>query len=843
MSLFSRLFQKTPPAAPLDATPPEQDAPRIEAVGRLPDGVELRGIAGLADRTGAVAPIALQRAAQSRLAHLVDEGSIDFAEFCQHAKNQSALFAVAALCEDAGRLPQALALIHDPSQIAQLVTDSPSGRLRQLAAHAVHDPLLLKALLKQVRGKDKSVYRIIRQKCDAQAAAERRAADFAHEVSSLVAALERHSHRVHDDFYAATLEQMSNRWHALQPRPDIDSEQRAVAAMERCRAAIAQHLRDVALRAAQAATDQAAQHAIRDALELERHAALQAAAARAFEETQAQQEREAIRRAESAVIEQKQAAEEQVLRQVAELIGKADTALKDGNTQRAAGLRAAIQQKWSTVPGMPAHMARDLHQLDEKLRDLKQWKDYAVAPKRAALIAEMAGLVGSTEDPPTLAARIKSLQQEWRTISKGIVSGAASEADRFHQASQAAYRPCREYFELQAQLRRENLAQRKSVLARLMAFEDRHAEHADWGLMTRVLHEAPQEFRRYVPVDREAGRAIQAEFDAVMGRLHNKLDGWHEGNVADKQALIEQARQLVQQDAGRAAFDAVKRLQILWKDTGPAPRDRSQALWYEFRELCDTIYHKQQQAHAAYLSAAAANKAGAVALCEKAEQGATLTGAALLEAGAKIPEWRAAFDALDEMPRADARALHDRFDRAIDACRAQIARQQSHENEQIFGNVFESARRMRIYEWAVLTQVDHEEHAALKQATEAFIAGVPRWPKKALKTLNETLANAHSLSPAECASRERALRTLCIHCEIRSDTPTPPEDQALRREYQVRRLTRAMGQGTRTEPGDWDDTLLEWVRIGGIPPDVHENLQKRFMGSWAKRGEYSTIRG
>ena len=64
-------------------------------------------------------------------------------------------------------------------------------------------------------------------------------------------------------------------------------------------------------------------------------------------------------------------------------------------------------------------LTRQLQQLsDEKLNELKQWKDYAVAPKRIELSEAMEALIGSSDEPQVLANRIKALQQEWQTISK-----------------------------------------------------------------------------------------------------------------------------------------------------------------------------------------------------------------------------------------------------------------------------------------------------------------------------------------------------------------------------------------------------------------------------------------
>jgi hypothetical protein len=853
MKLLPRMFRKAPPTSPtlqervaiINAGSPDlilgavfgadDEDVRVAAVHKLPDGDALRklaGLSGLADNASSAVPAALERAAQARLAELIDAGTIDFAGFCDQAVIRSAMFSVAVQCKDAGRLPQALALIDDPQQVAQLVVDGASSRLRQLAAERVEDPAQLRQLLKQVRSKDKSVYKILKHKCDALNAEDRKAAQIASEASALCASLERHSHRIYDAIYTAAFEQLNNRWRALTTQPEADIEQQAKQAIDRCREVIAVHLRMVAQKAAH----QAEQLAAHDAQERARLAALETASAQAETEAQFRREAAAARDAEETVRAQQRAAAELLLRQIGGLIRKANEALSEGGTQRAAGLRRAIEEKLPAATAVPIYLMRQVQQLDEKLNELKQWKDYAVAPKRIALIEEMETLIGSTEEPKVLAGRIKSLQQEWQTIGKGIVSDAPAEWERFHQASQAAYQPCREYFEAQAKLRRDNLENRKAVLERLTAFESaQNAENPDWRLLTSVLREAPQEWRRYFPVDRNAGRAVQEDFDATMGRLQAGLDAWYERNVADKQSLINRARHLLTQEDSREAIEAMKRLQILWKETGPAPRDRDQSLWSEFREQCDGVYQKRQQAFAEYTAGLEASKLKALALCEEAQRVAALSGAALLEGAARIPEWRAAFEALGEMPRTEARGLQDRFERALDLCKAQIARQQQRDAEQSFTNLFEAGRLVRALEWAVSQNAEGSERETLKQAAETFIAGVQNWPKGGLQTVNETLAKATSLSGADSAAREKALRMLCIRSEIHSDTPTPPEDEALRREYQVQRLMQGMGQGTHADDGDWDAMVLEWIRFGAPSQAVQENLQARFMRCRAKR--------
>jgi Domain of Unknown Function (DUF349) len=839
MTLFSRFFRGT--GAPVPSTPDQvidEDATRLAAIRELPDGEALRGLAGLGAPAGTPGAVTaeLQRAAQARVAELVESGSIDFTTLCAPFANHPALLAVAAKCADPGRLRQALASIHDPAHIARLVVEAPSSRIRQMAAEGVHDPAQLRQLLKQVRDRDKSVYKILKQKCDALIAAERKAAQIAAEISEVCASLELHAHRSYDAHYASALERLQARWSALAGQPGADIELRVVQAVDRCHEVIAAHVRLAAQLAADQETERAASQAAHDAHERERQAAQEAASAQAEAEAQIRREAAAIREADEAERARKLEEEENVFRQIGGLLRHAKGALETGNTQRAAGLRRAIEEKLPGAPALPVHLTRGLQQLDDKLIELKQWKDYAVAPKRVELIEEMETLIGSSDEPRILADRIKALQEEWRTTAKGIASDAPEEWERFHRAAQAAYQPCREYFEAQAKLRQENLEHRAKIIERLTAFESaQNVEHPDWRLMASVLREAPLEWRRHHSVDREAGRAIQRDFDAAIGRLRTRLAAWHEGNVADKQALIKRARHLLVQEDGREAVDAVKRLQLEWKETGQAPRDQEQSLWNEFRELCDAVYRKRQQAYADHAAGLEASKAKALLLCEEAEHAAELAGPALLEAAGKISEWRAAFDTLDEMPKLEAKDIRGRFERALNLCLTRIAAQHVRDANMSFTNLLEAGRRVSAYEWASMNNADPAACETLKQAALAFIESVPRWPRGGLQTVKDALAKAESAPGTEADAREQALRTLCIHCEIESETPSPAEDVALRRQYQVKRLMQQMGQGIHSSDSDWDARGLEWIRIGAISPPVHRALQERFLRCWSMR--------
>jgi hypothetical protein len=705
---------------------------------------------------------------------------------------------------------------NDAQTVARLVVEGSSTKVRQLAARAVEDPVVLRQLIRDVRGgNDKSVYKILTSKRDALLEQERKREALHAEISAVSAAIERHSHRPHDSLFSPTLEQLEIRWRAVAADAAADVVQRVQDAIGRSREVIAEHLRQVEAEAQREMAAAAAAAEAQRQRDLEERAAASAAA-----------ERASILEAQRKALAEKQEADALALRQIGGLIRKAQGALNDGSTGRAAGLRRAIEEKLPAAPPLPAHLTNQLQQLDARLNELKDWKSFSVAPKRVELMEAMESLVGSTLEPPVLADRIRDLQQQWRTLSKGAGENLEADWQRFQDAAQKAYQPCREYFEAQALVRQENLQRREALLARLAAFEAEHNwEQPDWRRVATALRESKQEWRRYSQVDRAAGKNSQHSFAALTLNLQRRLDGEYAGNVAQKKLLIEQAQRLIAAQDSRQAIDAVKELQQKWKAVGPVPRDADQQLWEEFRQHCDAVFQKRQQEFAEYSSGLEVNKAAAVTLCDELEKIAAASGPQLLESSKRLPDLRLAFDALGEFPRGDARALRGRFERAFDRCERSVAQQHARDAEHSWTDLFDAANRVRAYRLAIARNADSSQRDALRQAAQERIAGVGKWPKGGLEALKRELARD---AASDVAANEVALRMLCIRGEILTDVPTPAEDQQLRRQYQVQRLVDSMGQGITADEAQLDTMAIEWVGVGPTDEATYLQLLERF---------------
>ncbi len=702
----------------------------------------------------------------------------------------------------------------DPGAVAQLVLEGASTRIRQQAAEAIEDPEQIRKLIRAVRGgNDKSVYKILTRKRDALLAQEREIEQRQADILSVSAEIERHSHRPFDALFTPTLEQLESRWSLVAADATAEVAATAQAAIDRSRETIAQHLRLIAAQASRelaAANAAAAAQARREQQEKE-------AATAAAEQAQSHEEERKARK-------EKLDAEAQALHQIGGLLRKARGALASGSSKTAAGLRRAIEEKLQHAPPLRAQLASQLKQLDEKLQELKDWKSFSVAPKRIDLIERMESLIGASMHPTAIAGHIKDLQEQWRTLSKGAGDEAETEWQRFHEASQKAFQPCREFYDAQDRIKEENLLQRTQVFERLLAFEGRQNwDEPDWRTAITAVRESRQLWRQHAPVDAAKAEELQRKFNELTSSIQGRIDAEYARNVKDKRSLIERARGLVESTDNKAAVEEVKRLQERWKSVGPVPRNEDGKLWEEFRRQCDALFQKRQKEFDSRNAAFEASRSQATALCEDLEKIAGQTDHELIENAKKLPELRLAFDSI-ELPKANARQLQDRFERAFERCRKAVTRQHARDAERGWTDLFDAANLVRTYRLAVARNADAAEVDSLKQAAEQRLGTLTQSPKAGLTALRSALAQPAN---SDLAANALALRTLCIRAEIVTDSQTPAEDHALRREYQLKRLTQSMGQGRSAETDRLDTLAIEWLRSDPVEEAVYLQLIER----------------
>lgn len=252
-------------------------------------------------------------------------------------------------------------------------------------------------------------------------------------------------------------------------------------------------------------------------------------------------------------------------------------------------LRDAVQ---ALPPEATRRLGADLAAAGARLRELRDWRNFAELPRRQALCEQMETLAESPLPAREQAEAVKALRQRWNDLGLADSHKLRQVKKRFDRAAEAAFEPCREHFKEQAAQRAFNLEQRQAIVAALERFlADNDWQHADWPGVDRVLRQARAEWRRYYPMDRKTGRSVAMRFDAVTAEIRALLQAEWDRNIQRKEALVAEAAAV--RESGRNATDkanAMKGLQQRWKETGPTPHKVGQQLWKQFRAECDVVF-------------------------------------------------------------------------------------------------------------------------------------------------------------------------------------------------------------------------------------------------------------
>ena len=146
----------------------------------------------------------------------------------------------------------------------------------------------------------------------------------------------------------------------------------------------------------------------------------------------------------------------------------------------------------------------------------------------------------------------------------------------------------------------------------------------------QILRTARSEWRRFHPVERSPGKALEAKFEKLQDQLHDRVRSAWEQNLSLKKAIVEEADALASSAAPiEERIDGAKALQQRWRQIGITPRRPDQELWRKFRSACDTVFSdRENQQKAADDSRKAAQKMATECLADIAAAAAGESSAA-----------------------------------------------------------------------------------------------------------------------------------------------------------------------------------------------------------------------
>ena len=888
---------------------------RIAAVAHLVDSPVLTALAVANDS------LKLQQAAKIRIASLIDDGSIVVDEFSRRDMDSLVQLSIVGFCEKPDVLTQVLSTHTDEAFLYQIAIEGVPARLRELAAAKIEDANQLKQLLKDTRGKDKLVYKIVKDKCDQLRDQEKQAEQIQADIGDLCERLEAHSKRPFDKQFVGRATRMIAAWADLESASSEPLKSQSQLAIALCQQTIETHELELATVAATKATNEAAEASINGVVDqlhrllsqlyasdgnaeevagialAHQHQVEQWNQAKAivavnnsamktftlanegmklqmqlFNEqgslqtqltllasipTDAETDEKAQvafkslkARLQTANILPSNIVPTLVLdarkilakndqywadkkkvdidrqRHINALISQANQALQKGLSRDAAGIRRTLERKLGALEKLPTAITAKVEQLDEALSKLLDWKNFAVEPKQQELIDQMQVLTESQDNPEALASKIRRLQDQWKSLSKDSQDQQLWEV--FHKLAEQAYQPCKVYYDQKSEIRRSNIEKRRTLVSQLndyvtaQPWEGNGAESIDWKLAEKLIGTAIREWQSYAPTDRDANKPVQKKFDRLLDSLRSKLSAHQQQNAERKQLLIAQVDALLENSDKRAATEKVKQLQAQWQKVGVVPRKQEQKLWRLFRASCDAVFAQRHQQSVEFKAELNTHKGVAEELIKEVLTLGALSGKALLDGRTRVTECKREFSAVGNLPKAAVASINQRFQSAVTAFDTAMTNQLAQAKLQLWDNLFTASAMLGLAQ----TTSDESASDALLTKAQDFMASVEQWPKNGYQALEKKMARGSALDRTE--DYQKALQLLCIRAEILADQETPPEDKALRMQYQVSRLQQGFGQNSSPNGVSIQDLVIEWIAAGAVANDIYEPLLERF---------------
>lgn len=258
------------------------------------------------------------------------------------------------------------------------------------------------------------------------------------------------------------------------------------------------------------------------------------------------------------------------------------------------GLYKGISEDYQLLSPVAQHqLEKDYAEVSALHGELEALQYYIATPRKQALLAEMQQLAAAeVADAKARAEQVKLARANWNTLGRAEPTLEDELNRAFDSACEAAFEPCRQIFAQLDAERALHLQERQQLLTELAALADTATEGK---ALEQSYRQLSQRWRDAGAVNRRDYQALQQQYHELSAVVRAKISAAQQVQEAAKTALIAEARAALDLADAVQTASVLKELQTRWKTLGFAGRKQDQALWLEFRALCDTFFAKRNE--------------------------------------------------------------------------------------------------------------------------------------------------------------------------------------------------------------------------------------------------------
>ncbi|MBF0265491.1 MAG: DUF349 domain-containing protein [Gammaproteobacteria bacterium] len=543
----------------------------------------------------------------------------------------------------------------------------------------------------------------------------------------------------------------------------------------------------------------------------------------------------------------------QFIQNIQQLVNQINQHIESGETEQAIKLRQQFQDRLDETQLLTKHeksqQLEGIKETQQQLSQLSSWKNWANDYKRESLSSQAQEIFLNIEKqlnelPENIesvyqlyAAQIKDLRSQWKLL-KGPSNKHTWEA--FNNYCNQSFELFQPYIEQLESIKQKNVETKKKLCAQLQQYvehmnwnnnqelTDKDFQETDWKQVDNILKQANKEWRAIGKINHNDHQKLHKQFKQSQQIINHQLNQVWDKNAAKFKQLIDEANQLVEiseQDLNKAISEC-KRIQANWKRVGPTRQKIRKVLWNKFRQSCDLVFNKREQARETLKQEDESKQLEKTALCENLE--------ALNQQNLNLNELQKAFSDINEswqkieQNRNKKEPLNLRFKEAIIQYQNKVSQLEILAEQENIKHLKDKADFCQeIEQKATLSEeeldiLDKQWHSLTVISDKTLEKQITARYEQAIKN------NADSNYDELVKQKEK----LCLAMEILTESPSPIDKEQDRMNFKIEQLNDKLQQNNNEEVLTANQLLISWYLLPCYKINELEGLSQRFFKAY-----------
>ncbi len=538
--------------------------------------------------------------------------------------------------------------------------------------------------------------------------------------------------------------------------------------------------------------------------------------------------------------ERKTANPEDLLEQIEKLCDTLKNALEDGQLRECISLYEKAQAKLKLLTDLQydskklRKISKRINKIYAQVRELKDWRHWGIQQSRLDLITKLEKLADYEGNPLHLNSQLKELREIWNSwIQAGDFPNRVMR-EKFSNAYEEAFKPCKTYFKQQKKQRKANKKMRKQICRELGEYFDSvDWRQPDWKAVTETIRNARIQWKKAVPLNKKDWNTTNAKLDEVIGKFEPHLEGERKRGVSFRLQLIEKAESLDSEPV-KVATDKVKQLQQDWKTVNVRDKKKKEKeLWDKFRIACDRQFQRRAEIRKSFEEKHRESKKTKKSLLAEIRRINKLPLDQIKNNASEASIIQKKWTDASTSGGKSRSYLDNEFKREISKFRETIREVNKLEVEAVL-SVLESKAKLcdeiELHAVRGRNVPDIHQYRSRWDSIEDQCGEFEEAIQNRFESACAMFEDDDTGSSSQWQQNLEAKQEICLKLEILSKIDSPPEFARDRMQTNISRLKLAMvDQSSTNDPEtETQDLLVNYWLTGAVPEQAYESLNKRF---------------